>query len=322
MGMETELKDCPSCGSAIAESAVRCTVCKSGLGHCVGCNAWIVEGTECFDCGKSTAVRVRKAAKAAAGEDARELRFEGSPVGLLFFLGLRFALAAACVAALVFAVAATPALDPAAWFLIEHGVKPPNVKGPVLWAAAGGLLLLVFFAGTFVRRFRWSRTIVLGKPIEVGLSAGSIVLNLFLTVIVLGLTAGLGLPWLYARYRRSFYRSCNVRGRSEARLDFEGAGEEVLGRFCLALLLLPLGIATGGLLFGVVSWMWLKWEQSNVLAPDRNGQMRRLRLTGSFGDYFGRWVLGWVLSVVTAGIYRPWAKAAEWRWAADHTKII
>ena len=104
--------------------------------------------------------------------------------------------------------------------------------------------------------------------------------------------------------------------------SFRGAGEEVLGRFCLSVLLLPLGIATGGLLLGVLSWMWIKWEQSNVLVPDRNGQMRRLRLNATFGAYYGRWALGWLLSVATAGLYRPWAKIAEWRWVADQTEII
>jgi hypothetical protein len=321
MGIETELKDCPSCGSAIAESALKCNVCKSGLGHCVGCNAWIVEGTECFDCGKSTAVRVRKAAKAAAEPDSRMVRFDAPAIGLLPILALRLAIAAACGVSIVYAIAGSP-FDQLTWWVIEQGVRPLNLKWPYLWAAAGGLLLLVFFAGTFVRRFRLGHTLLFGKQVEVGASLGSVVLNLFITLIVLGLTAGLGLPWLYARYRRSFYRSCNLAGRSEARLDFEGSGEEVLGRFFLSLLLLPFAIATGGLLLGVISWIWVKWEHSNVLAPDRNGQMRRLRLTGTFGDYFGRWVLGWILSLATAGIYRPWSKTAEWRWAADRTKMI
>jgi hypothetical protein len=37
-------------------------------------------------------------------------------------------------------------------------------------------------------------------------------------------------------------------------LGFYGSGEGVLGRF-LTLLLLPFSIATGGLMFGVITWM-------------------------------------------------------------------
>lgn len=321
MGDEA-LKDCPSCGSRIAESAVRCSFCKSRLGHCLGCGQWLVVGIQCFDCGKTTAERVRPAAAAASKEEAEPppITFDGSALGVLPPLLLRTALLAACAGAVLFAVAGSP-LDPVTWFLCEHGVRPLDVKTPWLWGAVGGFLIAVFFAGTFVRGYRWSRTRLFGKQLEVGAGVGSILLNILITVVVLALTAGLGLPWVYARYRRSFFRSCHPSGREGAPLDFGGAGEEVLGRFCLSLLLLPIGIATGGLLFGVLAWMWMKWELSNVRVPDRNGQMRRLILGGTFGAYYSRWALGWLLSLATAGLYRPWAKAAEWRWIADHTDV-
>ena len=319
MGIET-LKDCPSCGSRIAESALKCTFCQSNLGTCVGCNTWLVAGTQCMDCGKSTAIRVRKATLASEEQPAK-VRFESpSAAGLLPILALRAVLFAACAAAFVYAAAGAP-LGKVSSFLVEHGVRPLNVTWPYLSGAAGGFLLLAFFMGTFVRRLRWSHMVLFEKQVEVGLSVGGILLNLLVTVLVLGLTAGLGLPWLYARYRRSFYRDCNLAGRSEARLDFRGSGEEVLVRFFLTLLLIPFAIASAGLMLGVISWMWMKWDHANVRVPDKNGQMRSLRLTASFTPYFGRWLMGWLLSLATAGIYRPWAKVAEWRWMADHTDI-
>ncbi len=320
MGVET-LKDCPSCGSRIAESAVKCTVCSSSLGHCVGCNQWIVAGTQCFDCGKSTAIRVRKGTLAAGEPEPPKVRLDPpSAAGLLPILALRTLLAAACVVAIVYAVAGSP-FGKVTWYVCELGVRPLNVTWPYLWGAAGGLLLLVFVVGSFVRRYRWSHMALFDKPVEVGLGVGGIVLNVVLTAVVLGLTAGLGLPWLYARYRRSFFRNCNLSGRSDIKLDFRGAGEEVLGRFFLTLLLIPFAIASGGLMLGVISWMWVKWEHENIRVPDKNGQMRGLRLRTEFTPYFGRWLLGWLLSLATVGIYRPWAKVAEWRWLAERTEI-
>ena len=160
------------------------------------------------------------------------------------------------------------------------------------------------------------------KPVDVGLGVGGIVVNLLLSVVVLGLTAGLGLPWLYSRYRRSFYRNCTVKGLSEGRCDFRGSGEQVLGRFCLTLVMIPFAIASGGLMWGGIAWMWMKWDHENVRVPDPSGRMRGLRLkSGSFTPYFGRWLLGWILTLATAGIYRPWAKVAEWRWIVDNTEI-
>jgi hypothetical protein len=315
------LKDCPSCGSRIAESAVKCTSCKSSLGQCVGCKSWIVTGTECMDCGKSTAVRVRKATLAAGEPEPAKVRFEPPhAAGLLPILGLRAVLFGAFVAASVFAVAGSP-FGKVSAFAVEHGVRPLAVQWPYLWGAAGGCLFLAFLSGTFVRRLRWSHMVLYDKQVEIGLSVGGVALNLLITALVLGLTAGLGLPWLYSRYRRSFFRDCHLSGRSEARLDFRGAGEEVLGRFLVTLLLIPFAIASGGMMFGFISWMWAKWEHTNVRVPDKNGQMRSLRLTASFTPYFGRWLLGWFLSLATLGIYRPWAKVAEWRWFAENSDI-
>ena len=317
MGIEASLKDCPSCGSAIAESAVKCTVCKSGLGQCVGCNAWIVVGTECFDCGKSTAVRARQAV--AAVKEAPGFEFDASPLPLLPLLFIRLALMAACAVAIVLAIAASP-FGAVAKYLADHGV-PVSAGWPVLWAAAAALHVAAGFSGTLIRRFRLSHTSIHGRPLEVTFSPGLVIVDLLITVLVMGLTAGLGLPWLYARYRRSFYRSCRMAARGGINLGFRGSGEEVLGRLFLTLLLLPLTIATGGLLFGVIAWMWLKWDHANLLVPDKHGTLRPVAFRGTLGAYLGRWMLGWLLTLVTGGIYRPWAKIAEWRWVAEQTDL-
>jgi len=65
---------------------------------------------------------------------------------------------------------------------------------------AGALLILVFIAGSLLRRYRWRHMLLFEKPVHVGLGVGGILLNVLLSVLVLGLTAGLGLPWLYSRY--------------------------------------------------------------------------------------------------------------------------
>jgi uncharacterized membrane protein YjgN (DUF898 family) len=67
--------------------------------------------------------------------------------------------------------------------------------------------------------------------------------------------------------------------------------------------------------------MWVKWDQSNLLVPDKHGQNRSPKFAGTFGAYYGRWLLGWVLTIVTAGIYRGWAKVSEWRWMASQTVV-
>lgn len=320
MGIDAPLKDCPSCGSRIAEAAVTCGICKSSLGRCTGCERWLVAGTECFDCGGSTAIRIRKAAAAQAGPPAASVEIDASPLALLPLLALRLVFAVGLAAAVVVGLADTghPRITR---YTGEFFVLPKPGTGPYAWATAVSCALLVGVAGSLIRRYRMNHTRMLGKPVESRPGAGAMLLNLLVTVLVLGLTAGLGFPWLYARYRRSFYRGCRLTARGTATLDFQGSGEEVLGRFLLTVLLAPLAVATGGLLLGVLSWMWVKWDQENLLVPDKHGQNRSPKFSGTFGAYYGRWLLGWFLTLLTAGVYRGWAKVSEWRWTASQTTV-
>ncbi|HLY08489.1 MAG TPA: hypothetical protein VKW04_04185 [Planctomycetota bacterium] len=326
MTTQIAFKDCPSCGTRLPEPAVRCSGCQSQLGHCTGCNAWLVVGTQCWDCGKSTKIRARTAATAAVAGGAEpptaSVQFVGSAVPLVPLLALRGALFAAFVGALLLSLAATP-LGPVNRLIEDHLVLPKTGATRIqLWAATAVLWVASGFAGSLVRRYRLSRTLLLGKPVESRWTLGTILLDLMITLIVFGLTAGLGLPWIYARYRRSLYRSFRITARGTAVLDFQGTGEEVIVRFLLTLLLLPLAVATGGLLLGVISWMWFKWDDGNMLVPDRFGQKRSSHFTGTFGGYYGRWVLGWFLTLISAGLYRPWAKVSEWRWIAERTEVV
>jgi uncharacterized membrane protein YjgN (DUF898 family) len=84
---------------------------------------------------------------------------------------------------------------------------------------------------------------------------------------------------------------------------------------------IPLILLSLGLLAPAVSWIWLKWEQSNLLIPDKSGSLRETRFHATVGEYFGQLFVGQILILVTFGFYRPWAKVEEWRWIATRTHI-
>ena len=289
------LKECPSCKSRIELAAVLCPLC----------------GTEC---GRSTGVRTRP-----DGPEPPRLVVEADPLSLLPLLLFRLILFAGFLGAVALAIAASP-LGAVSRFVQERGVGP-RTGTPVLWGAAVGFLALILIAGSLLRRLRLRRTVMFGEPVQVRWGLGALLLNL-LTALFLGpLTAGIAIPWLHARFRQSFYRACVVPGRGGRPLGFQGRGEEVLARFALSLLLLPLGIASGGLLLGLSIWPWVKWEQSNLMVPDRNGHTRTVDFFGSFWAYQARWIGQWLLTLLTAGLYRPWAKVSEWKWIAAHTQV-
>ena len=303
-------KDCPSCGSLIAEAATRCDFCKSKIGRCEGCGAWIVEGTQCLDCGKSTARRVKKAAAAAAPEteEAAVISFQGSGFGLFLPFMLRQVFVLAWVASIVYGTAALPTehVAPLRRFLADHVWVPAGqAKGWTWWILSAFLLFAVMVVSRLVRRYRAQHTYFLGQPLEYQPSMGAAIGNTILALFVLALTAGLGVPWLYARQVRTFHRSCKVASRGGRPLEWNGSGEAVLGRFILMLLLLPIAVLTAGLGGFAISWMWISWEQKHLKTPDRNGILQRVRFTGTFGGFFARALVGWLLTLVTAGLYWP-----------------
>lgn len=291
------LKDCPSCKSRIEIAAVLCPLCGA-------------------ECGRATGVRTRPA---DAGPEPPRISVEADPLSLLPILLFRLLLAAGVAFTAVLAVAASP-LGPATRFVQEHGVGR-RTGAPILWGAAAAFLALILMTGAMLRRLRLRRTMLFGEAVQVRLGLGPLLLNLLTSLFLGPLTLGIAIPWLHARFRQSFYRACVVPARGGKPLGFQGRGEQVLARFALSLLLLPLGIASGGLLLGLATWPWVKWEQSNLMVPDRNGHYRTVDFFGSFWAYQFRWMGGWLLTLLTAGLYRPWAKVSEWKWIAAHTQV-
>jgi uncharacterized membrane protein YjgN (DUF898 family) len=49
--------------------------------------------------------------------------------------------------------------------------------------------------------------------------------------------------------------------------------------------------------------------------------MLEARFHGTWGSLFKRELVSGVLTLLTAGLFRPWAIAARWRWIADSTEI-
>lgn len=311
MGDAPAVMECPSCGSEMPAGGPNCPLCKCEVAQCPGCRTWIVAGTECMDCGKVTKTRRRAG---PPPKEASTYAFAGSGVSAAppYYLRLAFLAGGLYVAALALGgLGVAPVKERLA------GLPGSGAKWPVAAAAAGALLLLSAAMQLWVAKVRLGRTAIDGKRLESHAGAMGWVGNVVMAVLTLALTAGLGLPWVYGRFLRAVHRRCVVPTRGRFTLDFTGTGDEVLWRFLATLLLAPLVIGTGGLLGGLVSWLWLSWEHRNLVVPDRNGTGRRAQFTATFGGFFARSFLGALLTLATAGICGPWAKASQWKYLAQ-----
>src|SRR5579872_416906 len=115
---ENALKDCPSCGATLIESAVQCPRCNSGLWRCAECNARIAVGSECPACERGATVRSGR-----PGEDVPnppKIHVEAEGFSLLPLLLLRVVIVAACGVTLVGAIAVSD-LGPLTRFLRQQG---------------------------------------------------------------------------------------------------------------------------------------------------------------------------------------------------------
>lgn len=63
--------------------------------------------------------------------------------------------------------------------------------------------------------------------------------------------------------------------------------------------------------------------QESLLVPDRDSQPRaaRLQFVGHGSDYFPIWISNLLLTIITFGIYGPWAKVRREKFFAQHTRI-
>jgi uncharacterized membrane protein YjgN (DUF898 family) len=59
--------------------------------------------------------------------------------------------------------------------------------------------------------------------------------------------------------------------------------------------------------------MYYRWQTNHTII---NG--RRLRFTGSGGSLFGHYIVWWVLTIITFGIYGFWVWPQMTRWVVEH----
>jgi uncharacterized membrane protein YjgN (DUF898 family) len=102
----------------------------------------------------------------------------------------------------------------------------------------------------------------------------------------------------------------------EARLSFDGDGGSLAGRFFVGLVvsMLTFGLFAPWMATWILQWTW---EHTRLATP--TGEVR-FRFQGTGGALFGRLFLGGLLTVLTLGIYLPWALVSLANWALEGTE--
>jgi uncharacterized membrane protein YjgN (DUF898 family) len=104
---------------------------------------------------------------------------------------------------------------------------------------------------------------------------------------------------------------------AETRFSFEGTGGELFGKLFVGFLLTGITFGIYGAWFAVGFINYL-CEKTTISTP--SGPMR-VRFNGTGGDLFGTMFVGFLLTMITFGIYGPWFACKLARYFADNTQV-
>lgn len=132
--------------------------------------------------------------------------------------------------------------------------------------------------------------------------------------LVTSVTFGIAYPWMMCMLKRWEVKHTVINGR---RLKFTGRGHQLIGKYLLWLFLtvITLGIYSIWLGLGMKKWI----VKHTVYADEK--EPVESYFSGGAGGYLGIHLLSGVLSVVTLGIGRAWAKRMVLSWEMKHTHI-
>ncbi len=101
----------------------------------------------------------------------------------------------------------------------------------------------------------------------------------------------------------------------ELRMNFAGTGGELFAKLIVSFLLL---IVTLGIYFPwFICSMTNYFASKTTVGPTRRGQIR-FAFNGTGGGFFGTFLVNYLLTLVTVGIYAPWAMCNIARWFTEH----
>ena len=124
--------------------------------------------------------------------------------------------------------------------------------------------------------------------------------NMILIAILTTITAGIYVPWGYARWQRIITENTYF---EDKQLEFDGSGAEAFVQFVVIgfYTLITLGLY---LILGFSATRMLRWQYAHTLMP--NGQ--RMDYQGRTVDIFWEWFLLVLFTPLTLGIYYYWGR--------------
>lgn len=135
------------------------------------------------------------------------------------------------------------------------------------------------------------------------------------------LSVGIYAPWFYCRLTRYVLSNTTLgpTRRGIVRLEFTGRGGELFITVLVGYLLTLLTVGIYGAWFAA---KLMRFFSENVVATAEDGTRYGLRFEGRGGEFFTTILVGYLLTLVTLGIYAPWFLCEFRKLVATRTLLL
>ncbi len=147
-------------------------------------------------------------------------------------------------------------------------------------------------------------------------TGGETFMALFVGALLCGVTLGIYTPWFLCNIQRFFLTKTVIleNGQDAGVLTFTGEGAEFVGQFFLGMLLV---IVTFGLYAAWFQVKMLQYFMSHTTLSLGNAHWRG-RFSGTGGEILVLNIVGYLLTLITIGIYGAWWVVKQVKYQTDH----
>jgi uncharacterized membrane protein YjgN (DUF898 family) len=167
------------------------------------------------------------------------------------------------------------------------------------------------WAYCFIYRWKINNTVIEGQRLNFMGNGAGLIGNWITWVFFSIFTFGIYLNWVPRAFTEWKAKNTFFENGTQNKSSFEGSVFDYVGRKRLGRLITIITLGIG-----------FYWYKSNVLAWEINNTViegRRLKFNGTASGLFGRWIIWWILSIVTFEIYILFIGKALYKWQVENT---